>query len=155
MFYNYLWHLNRIQSGDTGEPARWFQTCFPGDNVCSALMCTIWCWNFTPTFSRSSRSKSFKPWALLFDCWPLYTWFNHQEYDTLDFRSARLLKWRVFVFWNVPPCGSLLKFQHFFYSQDVDSIYLLTYLLTHGAESFWRSHQLCSYSRISQHFMEP
>ncbi|PNF14089.1 hypothetical protein B7P43_G01064, partial [Cryptotermes secundus] len=27
--------------------------------------------------------------------------------------------------------------------------------LTHGAEPFLRSRQLCSYSRISQHFMEP
>ena len=31
----------------------------------------------------------------------------------------------------------------------------LTYLLTHGAEPFWRNRQFCSYSRISQHFMEP
>jgi hypothetical protein len=30
-----------------------------------------------------------------------------------------------------------------------------THLLTHGAEAFLRSHQFCSYSRISQHFMEP
>jgi hypothetical protein len=27
--------------------------------------------------------------------------------------------------------------------------------LTHGAEPFWRSCQFCSYSRTSQHFMEP
>jgi hypothetical protein len=32
---------------------------------------------------------------------------------------------------------------------------LLTYLLTHGAEPFWWSRQFCSFSRISQHFMEP
>jgi hypothetical protein len=32
---------------------------------------------------------------------------------------------------------------------------LLTHSLTHGAEPFLRSCQLCSYSRISQHFMEP
>jgi hypothetical protein len=31
----------------------------------------------------------------------------------------------------------------------------VTYLLTHGAESFLRSCQLCSYFRTSQHFMEP
>jgi hypothetical protein len=31
----------------------------------------------------------------------------------------------------------------------------ITYLLTHGAEPFLRSCQLCSYSRTSQHFMEP
>jgi hypothetical protein len=30
-----------------------------------------------------------------------------------------------------------------------------TYLLTHGAETFSRSRQLCSHSRTSQHFMEP
>jgi hypothetical protein len=30
-----------------------------------------------------------------------------------------------------------------------------TYLLTHGAEPFWRSRQFCSYSRISRHFMGP
>jgi hypothetical protein len=29
-----------------------------------------------------------------------------------------------------------------------------TYLLTHGAESFLRSRKFCSYSRISQYFME-
>jgi hypothetical protein len=29
------------------------------------------------------------------------------------------------------------------------------YLLTSGAESFFRSRQLCSHSRTSQHFMEP
>jgi hypothetical protein len=27
----------------------------------------------------------------------------------------------------------------------------VTYLLPHGAESFWRSRKFCSYSRISQH----
>jgi hypothetical protein len=32
---------------------------------------------------------------------------------------------------------------------------LLTHSLTHGAEPFLRSYQLCSCSRISQHFMEP
>jgi hypothetical protein len=29
------------------------------------------------------------------------------------------------------------------------------YSLTHGAEPFLRSFQLCSYSRTSKHFMEP
>jgi hypothetical protein len=33
--------------------------------------------------------------------------------------------------------------------------YLLNYLLTHGAEPFLRRSQICSYSTISQHFMEP
>jgi hypothetical protein len=32
---------------------------------------------------------------------------------------------------------------------------LLTHSLTHGAEPFLRSSQLCTYSRTSQHFMEP
>jgi hypothetical protein len=31
----------------------------------------------------------------------------------------------------------------------------LTHPLTHGAVPFLRSGQLCSYSRTSQHFMEP
>jgi hypothetical protein len=31
----------------------------------------------------------------------------------------------------------------------------LTHSLTHGAEPFLRSRQLCSYSTTSQHFMEP
>jgi hypothetical protein len=31
----------------------------------------------------------------------------------------------------------------------------LTHSLTHGAEPFLRSRKLCSYSRASQHFMEP
>jgi hypothetical protein len=33
--------------------------------------------------------------------------------------------------------------------------YSLTHSLTHGAEHFLRSRQLCSHSRNSQHFMEP
>jgi hypothetical protein len=32
---------------------------------------------------------------------------------------------------------------------------MLTYLLTYGAERFLRTHQLCSHSRTSQHFVEP
>jgi hypothetical protein len=40
-------------------------------------------------------------------------------------------------------------------SQPLPWSYLLTYLLTYGAEPFLRSHQLCSHSRTSQHFMEP
>jgi hypothetical protein len=32
---------------------------------------------------------------------------------------------------------------------------LITYLLTHRAEPFLRSRQLCRHSRTSQHFMEP
>jgi hypothetical protein len=46
--------------------------------------------------------------------------------------------------WCVVLCLSKLK----------DYSYLLTYLLTHGAEPFWRSRQFSSYSRISLHFME-
>jgi hypothetical protein len=34
------------------------------------------------------------------------------------------------------------------------NIILGHYSLTHGAERFLRSRQLCSYSRTSQHFME-
>jgi hypothetical protein len=34
-------------------------------------------------------------------------------------------------------------------------IVIITHSLTHGAEPFLRSCQLCSYSRTSQHFMEP
>jgi hypothetical protein len=33
--------------------------------------------------------------------------------------------------------------------------YKFTHSFTHGAEPFLRSRQLCSYTRISQHFMEP
>jgi hypothetical protein len=41
------------------------------------------------------------------------------------------------------------------HSQSLISTYLLTYLLTHGAERFLRSCQLCSHSRSSQRFIEP
>jgi hypothetical protein len=34
-------------------------------------------------------------------------------------------------------------------------IHLLTYLLTHGAESFLRSRRLCSHSRIYHHLWNP
>jgi hypothetical protein len=33
--------------------------------------------------------------------------------------------------------------------------HFITHSLTHGAEAFLRSHQLCSHSRTPQHFMEP
>jgi hypothetical protein len=39
--------------------------------------------------------------------------------------------------------------------QNLISDNLDKYLLTYGAEPFLRNCQLCSYSRISQHFMEP
>jgi hypothetical protein len=38
---------------------------------------------------------------------------------------------------------------------DQELTYKLFPLLTGGAEPFLRSRQLCSYSRTSQHFMEP
>jgi hypothetical protein len=37
----------------------------------------------------------------------------------------------------------------------LNSIYRVMSLITRGAEPFLRSRQLCSYSRTSQHFMEP
>jgi hypothetical protein len=37
----------------------------------------------------------------------------------------------------------------------VGTEHLLTWVLTHGAEPFLRSRQLCSHSRTSQHFTEP
>jgi hypothetical protein len=47
----------------------------------------------------------------------------------------------VFTFWTTV--------LHLLWSRDM----LTTF--THGAEPFLRSHQLCGYSGISQHFMEP
>jgi hypothetical protein len=44
-----------------------------------------------------------------------------------------------------------LKYGHVDIWLDLSSLGLL---LTHGAEPFLRSSQLCSYSRISQHFAE-
>jgi hypothetical protein len=41
------------------------------------------------------------------------------------------------------------------YDSDSCSNHSLTHSLTHGAEPFLRSCQLCSHSRTSQHFMEP
>jgi hypothetical protein len=38
---------------------------------------------------------------------------------------------------------------------STSSFFNLYHSLTHGAEPFLRSRQLCSYSRTSQHFMEP
>jgi hypothetical protein len=32
---------------------------------------------------------------------------------------------------------------------------IYTYLLSHGAEPFWKGRQFCSHSRISQRFIEP
>jgi hypothetical protein len=40
-------------------------------------------------------------------------------------------------------------------SVPLECTYLLTYLLTYGAEPFLRRRQLCSHSRTSQRFMEP
>jgi hypothetical protein len=38
---------------------------------------------------------------------------------------------------------------------NLDPLIIFRFHLTHGAEPFLRSLQLCSYSRISQHFVEP
>jgi hypothetical protein len=39
--------------------------------------------------------------------------------------------------------------------ENLNADHTLLSSLTHGAEPFLRSFQLCSYSRTSQHFMEP
>jgi hypothetical protein len=41
------------------------------------------------------------------------------------------------------------------YLYIISEVNYITHSLTHGAEPFWRSCQLCSYSRTSQHFMKP
>jgi hypothetical protein len=48
--------------------------------------------------------------------------------------------------------GDEIGREFFMRAKDEKCIY---YLLTHGAEPFWRSGRFCSYSRIPQHFMEP
>jgi hypothetical protein len=53
-------------------------------------------------------------------------------------------------------CTSLTHaYRNLFPNMTSASIPEVTYLLTHGAEPFLRSRQLCSYSRTSQRFMEP
>jgi hypothetical protein len=47
---------------------------------------------------------------------------------------------------NFPRCGGAIDIS----PADSGSLYYYNYyLLTHGAERFWRSRQFCSYSRIS------
>jgi hypothetical protein len=49
----------------------------------------------------------------------------------------------------------LIPLPHSLINHITDSVFYFTDSLTHGAEPFLRSCQLCSYSRSSQHFMEP
>jgi hypothetical protein len=58
--------------------------------------------------------------------------------------------------WMKAPAYEIAKHLSQHYAIILTSaVCLLTYLLTYGAEPFLRSHQLCSHSRTSQHFMEP
>jgi hypothetical protein len=68
----------------------------------------------------------------------LTPWLQWQNVGTINFRLTVALVRRTvtpILFWYLPQ--------------------KITYLLTYGAELFLRSCQLCSYSRTSQHFMEP
>jgi hypothetical protein len=69
---------------------------------------------------------------------------------------------KTFVCWRKQSSSlqpwSGIEFIMFF--TDITSEYMYypsehTYLLTYGAEPFLRSHQFCSPSKTSQHFMEP
>jgi hypothetical protein len=70
--------------------------------------------------------------------------------------------WRSEIFSLRPPTGTMRQYRwtksclgwHDF-REGTFKIFLLAILFTHGAEPFWRSRQLCSYSRTSQHFTEP
>jgi hypothetical protein len=82
---------------------------------------------------------------------------------TLVPRSPIILpcRWRRYV----PPKRRFTQDLHgvtslktaFFIVTAVKTSNITTFVmsLTHGAEPLLRSHQLCSYSRTSQHFMEP
>jgi hypothetical protein len=80
-------------------------------------------------------------------------------YDVVlcDFRGW----WVVTLIWELNKdvrsyfCASVCIQAMLSSMQNIARNFKLTYLLTHGAEPFWRSRQFCSYSRISQHFMEP
>jgi hypothetical protein len=61
-------------------------------------------------------------------------------YMTINFNSKGCWRWYVTML-----IAKLLQFV----------THSLTHSLTHGAEPFLTSCQLCSYSRTSQHFMEP
>jgi hypothetical protein len=56
---------------------------------------------------------------------------------------------------SVCPVSSHMKRLENRYSDHHDILYWVTHSLTHGAEPFLRSCQLCSHSRNSQNFMEP
>jgi hypothetical protein len=59
-------------------------------------------------------------------------------------------KWAIHPLTNPNPVYS-----HTYTWQYFETFERLAHSLTHGAEPFLRSCQLCSYSRTSQHFMEP
>jgi hypothetical protein len=71
---------------------------------------------------------------------PLYflTICHHWLSNNWIWKSNRLVPWRRLV-----PISAKIR------------LFLLWGLLTYGAEPFLRICQLCSYSRTSQHFMEP
>jgi hypothetical protein len=60
--------------------------------------------------------------------------------------------WHIGKFLNNWATGSFWRTQLHGVSQSAKQKQIT---LTHGAEPFLRSRQLCSYSRTSQHFMEP
>jgi hypothetical protein len=90
-------------------------------------------------------------------------------YRRIFIEHLKALHWMMLVFFPLYkiallPCFNsywqenkffLCLIKHHPYRGMVEWVYSYSLSLTHGAESFLRSCQLCSYSRTSQRFMEP
>jgi hypothetical protein len=82
--------------------------------------------------------------------WPAWLWHGNDMWRVNKFDTVVGLEIAaVYIMRSPSICPAFIHFQFLF------EMMYFTYLLTHGAEPFWRSRQFFSYSRISQHFMEP
>jgi hypothetical protein len=129
--------------------ARPLQTITPSCYNACELRCSGWrarlgkIWYKFPKGGLHSEKRLFQTlvvgmahfiWTLINRLFCYKAISNTKEYYLLEYDDAQPGK-NLPMFWgNVPPPS---------------------YLLTYGAEPFLRSCQLCSYSRTSQHFMEP
>jgi hypothetical protein len=87
---------------------------------------TVQCSTISSAYLRKTKSTRWR-----------YCARNQQLYETYGPHARRILLQQSSKICSVPWSPSL------------------THSLTHGADPFLRSRQLCSYSRSSQHFMEP
>jgi hypothetical protein len=90
-------------------------------------------------------------WFVVHKTFGSHLWFILQKVRTHIF----ICDYHVILSWASEQFRHMFSCKWFSDLVSAEAIFIVTHSLTHGAEPFLRSCQLCSHSRSSQHFMEP